>query len=80
MRVLLQSWQKVLIWAKQFLQKFNLGSKNAEVDADFESVEKIAKKSMQKKLQSSEKIEFLTFYFTVDFFPAFESSIEKRIL
>jgi hypothetical protein len=36
---------------KLFLQKYNMGNKNAELDADFDSVEKTVKKSIQKSYQ-----------------------------
>ena len=61
LRVWLQSLKKVLIWPKQiFLTKIQYGyqnfvwkkskkiSKNAEFDADFESVEKVVKKCTKK--------------------------------
>jgi hypothetical protein len=39
----------VLIEAKKkFIQKFNVGSKNAELQADFESAEKVLKKCTKK--------------------------------
>ncbi len=44
-RVRFQSLQKVLEWPKKY---FDRVSKNAEFDADFESVEKVVKKCLQK--------------------------------
>jgi hypothetical protein len=44
-----QSVQKVLIRAKKFIKKFNMGIKNAKFHADFESVEKVLKKRTQKQ-------------------------------
>ncbi len=61
LRVRLQSLQKVLIWPKKnfFGQKSEKISKNAEFHADFESVEKVVKKTpknsyKQKKFDEHE--------------------------
>jgi hypothetical protein len=39
---------------KNFTKNFNIGTKNAEFDADFESVEKVAKKVTRRKLEGLE--------------------------
>ncbi len=50
-----------------FLQNSNMGIKNAEFDADFESVEKAAKNFQWK---SNKKMEFFYFYYGVQKFSA----------
>ncbi len=41
----LQSLEKMLIWTKNiFLRKFNMGTENVELFAEFESVEKVINK------------------------------------
>jgi len=39
---------------KNFTKNCNIGTKNAEFDADFESVEKVAKKVTRRKLEGLE--------------------------
>jgi hypothetical protein len=51
--VWLQSLQEVLLWLNENIF-FKMGIEDAEFDAEFESVEKISKGIMQKKL-SAEK-------------------------
>jgi hypothetical protein len=54
-RVWLQSLKKVLIRPKKFFSnKSKMVSKNAEVHADFISVEKCCKKFTKKKLQAKQ--------------------------
>jgi hypothetical protein len=46
-RIWLQSLQNVNFLSK----KFNMGSKSADFDADFKSVEKVAKRPTRKNLE-----------------------------
>ncbi len=68
-RVCLQSFQKVLIW---FKTKCNMGIKNANFDADFESVKKAAKNLIRKKLSTKKwKNWIFDFYYCVQNLPTY---------
>ncbi len=63
-RVCLQSLQKILKWPRKMcFQKCNMGIKNAKINADFESVGKVAKRLMRKKLSAKKWTKNRTFDF-----------------
>ncbi len=47
-----------------YKEKFNIDIKNAEFDADYELVEKISKKFMQKKVFNKKRVKMESFPFT----------------
>jgi hypothetical protein len=53
LRVWLQSLKKILFLKKKFFFKSKKVSKNAEFDADFESVEKVVKKCTKKSYKQN---------------------------
>ncbi len=92
LRIWLQSLKKVLIWPKKkyFFEKSEKVSKNAEFHADFESVEKIAKKCTKKvisktslkNMSKSEKSAFFRHVFAnnlflVHFFKTFSTDLKS---
>jgi hypothetical protein len=83
--VWLQSLKKVLLWSKTiFLEKLKKVSRNAEIHADFKSVEKVFKKFTKQVWRTGVQVEkvhisftFLIITFFVHFFKTFSMDLKS---